>query len=738
MRVNRSIPEGSTSLTVLSSAHPDDKPPGSKALYQSNDFNQRSIQEVLCQIATPVLFLDSDLNIVFFTPAITLLFNMLPSDIGRPLADLCSRMTTIHLLSEVQKTLNSGAACTTLITLSNGRCFDCVITQCPPWESGKNAVVVVFTETTEERRLGSTLASVYEQASRQHLTRLGRWNSSDQKLRQSAQAVALIAGQLAATQYGPDGSAFGLVEQLSEHMEVFFGRLGTQPETTGEDEDIHIADALDFSIQDIFDGLIRDLWPLASVRKIRARIVASKVRVRSYPDGLARILGNVMFNIISHISCERLSLGCRRHSEWVDIELRYTGQGKRADALRMLSTPYGEGPMGGVSDSRSMYIPGIQLRVKTQPEKGTLISISVPLSRSHTRLISYKNSEKPEIRVSSGMLLIVEPDDRLRELLSFALGKLGYQIAAASNACTALECIAHSGVQPDLILTAYALGQQIDGVQLVQKMREQFHRAIPAIVLSTENHERVCQLIWAGNCTLLRKPVGLNMLTFIISALLRTALQEKIELSAKSDRPPIVFLVNDDGLLKATLRTSLEADSYEVQDYSGCAEFLASYSPGRQACLIVDAHMSGMNGLELARRLRADGDELPIIMISSHSSISSVVDAMNVGICDFIEKPFRRQDLLTRVANALLTYKKTETLRASRQSAIDHIAHLTVRQRQIMAMVLAGQPSKNIAVNLGISQRTVEKHRASIMLRTEAKSIPELARLALEASALAR
>ncbi|UZJ57994.1 response regulator [Pseudomonas sp. KU26590] len=707
-------------------------------MYKTDELNQTSIREVLCQSAAPILFLDSDLNIVFFTPAITHVFNMLSSDKGRPLADLCSRAATIHLLSEVQETLNSGAPCATFITLSSGRCFDCVITQCPPWESGKNAVVLVFTETTEERRLGSKLASVYEHASRQHITRLQRWSSADQRLRQSAQAVALIAGQLAATKYDPFCSASGLVEQLGENMEVFFGRLATQLDGDSDDEEINTSDALDFSIQDIFDRLAVDLWPLASVRKIRARAVASTVQVRSYPDGLARILGNVIFNVVTHMSGERLSLGCRRRSGWVDIELRYTGQGRRTDALCVLSTSDTEDSTSGVPGSPKLYIPGVQLQVKTQPGKGTLISISVPLSRSHNRPAGYICSKNSNTQVSAGMLLIVEPDDRLRDLLSFALGKLGYQIAAASDACTALECIAHSGVQPDLILTAYALGQQIDGVQLVQKMREQFRRAIPAIILSTENHERVCQLIWAGNCTLLRKPVGLNMLTFIVSTLLRTALQETIKLSVKSDRPPIIFLVNDDGLLKATLRQSLEADSYEVQDYSGCAEFLASYSPGRQACLIVDAHMSGMNGLELARRLRADGDDLPIIMISSQSSISSVVDAMNVGICDFIEKPFRRQDLLTRVANALLTYKKTEILRASRKSAIDHIAHLTVRQRQIMAMVLAGQPSKNIAVNLGISQRTVEKHRASIMSRTEAKSIPELARLALEASALAR
>uniref|UniRef100_UPI003C79D196 response regulator transcription factor n=1 Tax=Pseudomonas veronii TaxID=76761 RepID=UPI003C79D196 len=119
--------------------------------------------------------------------------------------------------------------------------------------------------------------------------------------------------------------------------------------------------------------------------------------------------------------------------------------------------------------------------------------------------------------------------------------------------------------------------------------------------------------------------------------------------------------------------------------------------------------------------------------ISCNSRVADVVDAMKAGGCDFIEKPFRYQQLLTSVKKALASQVATESSQVLRKAAIDHINHLTARQRQILAMVLDGHPSKNIAANLGISQRTVEKHRASIMSRTEARSIPELARIALAA-----
>ncbi len=196
---------------------------------------------------------------------------------------------------------------------------------------------------------------------------------------------------------------------------------------------------------------------------------------------------------------------------------------------------------------------------------------------------------------------------------------------------------------------------------------------------------------------------------------------------------PVVYLVDTDLVLRHSLRTELEAHGYAVQDYCNCERFLEAYAGEQEACLIVDAHLSGISGLEVLSRLRAEGDELPIIMTSTNSRVATVVEAMKTGVCDFLEKPLRCQDILTSLDTALVIHRKTAGAKARRKSALEHIATLTTRQRQIMALVLAGQPSKNIAVDLGISQRTVEKHRASIMDRTEAKSIPELARIALAA-----
>ena len=158
----------------------------------------------------------------------------------------------------------------------------------------------------------------------------------------------------------------------------------------------------------------------------------------------------------------------------------------------------------------------------------------------------------------------------------------------------------------------------------------------------------------------------------------------------------------------------------------------SSQQVAREACLLIDAYLPGMSGLELLQRLRDAGDRLPAIMITGNSDVPMAVQAMKSGASDFIEKPVGRAELIACVERALEQSRDASKLFAWRETAANHIADLTATQRQIMELVLAGHPSKNIAADLGISQRTV--NRASIMKKTGSKSLPALARLALAAA----
>ena len=200
------------------------------------------------------------------------------------------------------------------------------------------------------------------------------------------------------------------------------------------------------------------------------------------------------------------------------------------------------------------------------------------------------------------------------------------------------------------------------------------------------------------------------------------------------DRGPTVFVVDDEGTVRESLRDLLEANGKTVEVFESCEAFLDVYRPGRQGCLVIDARLPGMDGLELLQRLKGEQHSLPAIMITGHGDVPMAVRAMRAGAADFIEKPVGYRDLLAAVERALEQAGDTTKLSVWREAATASIAGLTARQRQVMDLVLAGQPSKNIAADLGVSQRTVENHRAAVMKKTGSRSIPALIRLALAAT----
>ena len=178
----------------------------------------------------------------------------------------------------------------------------------------------------------------------------------------------------------------------------------------------------------------------------------------------------------------------------------------------------------------------------------------------------------------------------------------------------------------------------------------------------------------------------------------------------------------------------LEDDGRVVESYASSEAFLDGFDPGKSACLLIDAYLPGMSGFELLERLHNDGHSLPAIMITGNADVPMAVHAMKAGALDFIEKPIGRLELIASIDRALELSQDSSKLLKLRESASAHLAGLTPRQRDVMDRVLAGQPSKNIAADLSISQRTVENHRAAIMKRTGSKSLPALARLAQLAS----
>ena len=199
------------------------------------------------------------------------------------------------------------------------------------------------------------------------------------------------------------------------------------------------------------------------------------------------------------------------------------------------------------------------------------------------------------------------------------------------------------------------------------------------------------------------------------------------------DKQDTVFIVDDDEGVREGLGLLLETVGQPYESYSSAIEFLNAYDPGKGGCLVLDIRMPRMSGLELQEKLNEHDSLLPIIFITGHGDIPMAVDAMRRGALDFIRKPFREQDLLDRINEALdLDAGKRKNV-LGRQQLLDKISGLSEREREVFEHVAAGQMNKAIAQDLEISERTVEVHRSQVMKKLGVKTLAQLVRIKIEA-----
>ncbi|HEY7379398.1 MAG TPA: response regulator transcription factor [Steroidobacteraceae bacterium] len=194
-----------------------------------------------------------------------------------------------------------------------------------------------------------------------------------------------------------------------------------------------------------------------------------------------------------------------------------------------------------------------------------------------------------------------------------------------------------------------------------------------------------------------------------------------------------VCVVDDDEAVRGSLKLLLKTLGVPALAYGSAQEFLADFDPQRRGCLVLDIRMPGMSGLDLQQELNTRGALVPIIFITGHGDVPMAVEAMQQGAMDFLQKPFRDQDLLDRINKALEKDRAGRELLGNRERLRARIDTLTPREREVMKLIVAGKANKVIAGDLQLSQRTVEIHRAHVMEKMGANSLAHLVRMAIEA-----
>lgn len=198
------------------------------------------------------------------------------------------------------------------------------------------------------------------------------------------------------------------------------------------------------------------------------------------------------------------------------------------------------------------------------------------------------------------------------------------------------------------------------------------------------------------------------------------------------DQQQVVFVIDDDAGIRDGFQLLLETTGQTVQVYANARDFLADFTPSMNGCLLLDIRMPNMSGLELQTHLNDLQSTLPIIFISGHGDIPMAVEAMRQGALDFIRKPFREQDLLERINQALLIASNLHQQQRMAGELQSKLALLSERERQIFTRVANGDMNKVIASDLGISERTVEVHRSQLMKKLKIKTLAQLVRCKLQ------
>jgi two-component system response regulator FixJ len=194
----------------------------------------------------------------------------------------------------------------------------------------------------------------------------------------------------------------------------------------------------------------------------------------------------------------------------------------------------------------------------------------------------------------------------------------------------------------------------------------------------------------------------------------------------------VVHVVDDDQGVRDSLVMLLDSAGLTAHAYGDARTFLSTARLADAGCVVADVRMPGMSGLDLLRHLQDSNIDLPVVIITGHADVPMAVQALKEGACDFIEKPFDDESFLRSVNHALDHGRRAFIERCRRADIQTRVASLTPREREVMMLVVQGLPNKAAAVELGISVRTVEIHRARVMEKMAAESLSSLVRMVLD------
>jgi two-component system, chemotaxis family, CheB/CheR fusion protein len=456
------------------------------------------LQNILYSTDVATLFLDTNLNIRFFTPATKSLFSVIPSDVGRPLADLSSPAADGSLLADARTVLQSLTPLEREIETQSGAWYIRRILPYRTQDNGVEGVVITFADITERRHAADALEAAKRQAELANVAKSRFLAAASHDLRQPLQTLALLQGLLAKTVEGE--RVQNLVVRLDETLTAMSGMLNTLLDLNQIEAGTVRAEIVSFPINDLLDRLRDEFTYHAQAQGLALRVVSCGLSINSDPRLLEQMIRNLLSNALKYTKRGKVLLGCRRREEMLSIEIWDTGVGIPAEELQRIFEEYHQLDNGARERSRGLGLGlsivqrlgdllGHRVRVRSHPRKGSVFAVEVMLRPSATGPRRERHRHGIEDGIAegvrrSGVILVVEDDPDVCELLRFLLEDDGHRAATAPDGIAALELVARGTVRPDLILADYNLPNGLNGLQLTAKLREKLHPEIPVIILT--------------------------------------------------------------------------------------------------------------------------------------------------------------------------------------------------------------------------------------------------------------
>ena len=629
----------------------------------------------------------------------------------------------------------------------DGREIPLEVSLTPVPMANETLVLAAIHDLRRQKRDEANLREAIAVADRANRSKSRFLAAASHDLRQPLQTIVLLLGVL--LRRAADLEIRAIVSKLEDAVSGMSGVLDTLLDVNLIENGNIVPEFTEFPIFDLLARAADAFGPLAAAKGLALRVVPSSSLIRSDRRLLERMLGNLLSNAIKYTDRGRVLLGCRWRGSQLALEVWDTGLGIAAENLESVfeefhrlnlkdDTRFGLG-IGLYVVRRFAELLGHTVEVRSQPGEGTVFAVLVPASRPPTagRARSSSAAAPPNTRPPS--VLLIEDDPMQLDTLRLLLELEGYRVLSARSATEALALArGGSGDGPSLVVADHNLHGSVSGLQVIEQLCQELRHRVPALIVSGDKTAGALRLFAESGHKFISKPVKAYELIAAVTELATTqqstsaarrTRQVAMALQPPVAEAPLIGVIDDDVGVRDAVRMILEAEGRTVATYPSGEAFFADPAHRSHRCLVVDMGLPGMDGLTVQGRLRAAQAEVPVIFMSGSDDLPHAMEAMRGGAADFLQKPIRPHDLCSTVARVLVGSEQTAREHVAQREIDQRLATLTDRERQVMGRIVTGAANKVIAADLGISQRTVEHHRQSVMRKTGSRSLAALVRM---------